>query len=481
MRSCQVCDDQADCDRRTAALREAAVTGAAPATRSLIRNSWRRSLAAGVDPAIQAAPLVFDADTVDDARAAHPLGRHLPMVHEMLRHVAEATDHLMVVTGGDGCVLWSEGPRDVRRHAEAVGLMEGFRWSEEAIGTNGIGTALGARAPAYVRCAEHLARVLHRWSCAAVPIADPDTGQVIGCVNVSATEQSLHPAVMALVEAAARLTEARLTLDMHRRDERLRVRYRRHLRGDTRALVTPSGRIVTADPDGWRGERVAAPWPGARVTLPDGRATVAETLGRAYLLRTAAAGERRSLSLRLLGDEHPYALLDGRHIPLSLRHAELLALLALHPTGLTGERSSLYLYGDEGNPVTVRAGIHRLRAQLGDVVRAKPYRLDCDIDTDFLTVRRLLSAGDVRAALRMYTGPLLPRSEAPAIQAARDELAGQLRAQILQRGCPDALWQYVRTVEDDLEILARLSTALPPGDPRGVAARMREHRMLQDD
>ncbi len=479
MRSCPVCDDQADCDRRTAALHEAVVAGTAPEARPLIRNSWRRSLAAGVDPGLQAAPLVLDADAVGEARAAHPLGRHLPMVRQMLRHVAEASDHLIVVADGDGCVLWSEGPRRVRRYAETVGLMEGFRWSEDAIGTNGIGTALGACAPAYVRCAEHLVRALHRWSCAAVPIADPDTRQVIGCVDISATERSLHPAVVSLVEAAARLTETRLTLEMHLRDERLRARYQRHLRGDTRALVTPSGRIVAANPDGWRGERVTVPWPGARVALPDGRTAVAETLGPAFLLRTTGTGEPRSLSLRLLGDEQPYALLDGRRIPLSLRHAELLALFALYPTGLTCERSSLLLYGDEGNPVTVRAEIHRLRTQLGDIVRAKPYRLDCDVDADFLTVRRLLAAGDVSAALRLYTGPLLPRSEAPAIRAERDELAGQLRAQLLHRGGTDALWQYVRTVEDDLEILSRLSTALPPGDPRRVAARMREHRLLQ--
>lgn len=481
MRRCQVCDDQADCDRRTASLREAAVAGAAFGAPAQIRNSWRRSLAAGVDPGLQAAPLVYDADAIDDARAAHPLAAHLPMVRELLRHVAEASDHLMVVTDGDGCVLWSEGPPNVRRRADAVGLMEGFRWTEEAIGTNGIGTALGARAAAYVRCAEHLVRVLHRWSCAAVPVADPDTRQVIGCINVSATERALHPAVVSLVEAAARLTETRLTLEMHRRDERLRARYQRHLHGDTRALVTPGGRIVAADRDGWRGARVAAPWPGARVALPDGRTAVAETLGQAFLLRTAGAGERCSLSLRLLGEEQPYALLDGRRVPLSLRHAELLALLAIHPNGLTCERSSLCLYGDEGNPVTVRAEIHRLRAQLGDIVAAKPYRLDCDIDADFLTVRRLLAAGDVTAAVRLYPGPLLPRSEAPAIRAERDELAGQLRAQLLRRGGTEELWQYVRAVEDDLEVLGRLSTALPPGDPRRVTARIREHRLLRDD
>lgn len=450
--------------------------------RSWIPESWRRSRDAGVDPQIRAAPLAFDTDVLADARQIHPLGRHLPMLRRTLRDMADATAHLMVVSDAEGHVLWNEGPRAVRRRAEAIGLTAGFRWSEDAIGTNGIGTSLRLAAPVYVRGSEHLACVLHPWSCAAAPITDPDTGAVIGCVDISGTVGSLHPAVVALVEAAARLTEAQLTVEMNHRDDHLRARYVRHLHGDTQALVTPTGRILSAGPDGWCGGRVAAPQAGRRVALPDGRIAVAETLGQAFLLRTAGrADDRSSVVLRLLGDEQPCAFVDGRRVPLSLRHAELLALLALNPQGLSCEQYSLHLYGDAGNPATVRAEIHRLRAQLGDVVRAKPYRLDCDVDADFLTVRRLLAAGEVSAAARLYPGPLLPRSESPSVQCERDELAAQMRRQLLHRGSADALWAYAQTGADDLEILGRLLTALPPGDPRRVAAYLRERRVLEDD
>jgi hypothetical protein len=476
MRSSHVCDNPADCDLRTAVWHEAA----AP-VRALIRASWRRSLDAGVDPEMRAAPQAIDAARVADLRAAHPLDRHLPQLRDTLRGVADATTQLMVITDGDARVLWSEGPSDVRRRADAVGLIEGFGWSEADIGTNGIGTSLSTRAPAYVQATEHLVRVLHPWSCAAAPIVDPDTDEVIACVDISATVDALHPAVVALVEAAARLTKALLTLDMNHRDECLRARYLRHVRGDTRALVTTTGRILAADPDGWRGGRVVVPEAGARVALPDGRTAVAETLGQAYLLRATGSDDRCSLTLRLLGDEQPCAFLDGRRIPLSLRHAELLALLALHPSGLTSEQSSLYLYGDEGNPVTVRAEIHRLRGQFGNIVRAKPYRLDCEVEADFLTVRRLLAAGDVAAAVRLYPGPLLPRSESPAVQREGDELAAQLRRQLLYRGDPDALWSYAQVSDDDLEILTRLAAVVPAGDPRRVSAQLRRDRVLRDD
>jgi hypothetical protein len=457
----------------------ATLPGAGAAGRPVIAESWRRSLAAGVDPGLRSAPLVFDADTVGGVREGHLLDRHLPMLRETLRATADASAHLMVVTDADGHVLWSEGPRGVRRRADAIGLAEGFRWAEETVGTNGIGTALSVGGPVYIHAREHLVRALHPWSCVAAPITDPDTGEVIGCVDISGTNGEMHPAVIALVETAARLTEARLTIDMNHRDERLRSRYLRHLRGDTRVLVTATGRILAADPERWRDLRIAVPGAGCRVTLPDGRTAVAERLGQVLLVRTVGES-RHSLTLRLLGHQQPSALLDGRHVPLSLRHAELLALMALHPRGLTCEQSSFHLYGDEGNPVTVRAEIHRLRAQLGDVVRAKPYRLDCEVDADFLTVRRLLGAGNVADAVRLYPGPLLPRSESVAIRHERDDLGAQLRRQLLHRGDVDDLWAYAQTGEDDLEILGRLSAALPPGDPRRVAAQLREHRALSD-
>ncbi len=449
------------------------------AGRPVVADSWRRSLAAGVDPDLRSAPLVFDADAVAEIRAGHPLDRHLPMLRETLRGMADASAHLMVVADAEGHVLWSEGPRGVRRRAYDIGLVEGFRWAEESIGTNGIGTALSIGGPVYIEAAEHLVRALHPWSCVATPITDPDTGKTLGCVDVSGTKASMHPAVVALVQAAARLTEAQLTLEMHQRDERLRARYLRHLHGDARMLVTATGRVLATGPDGRRGGRTTVPEAGGRILLPDGRTAVAEILGQAFVLR-AVEDERSSLTLRLLGDSQPCAFLDGRRVHLSLRHAELLALLALHPRGLTCEQSSFHLYGDEGNPVTVRAEIHRLRAQLGDVVRAKPYRLDCDVDADFLAVRRLLDTGDVAGAVRLYTGPLLPRSESAAIAAERGDLDAQLRRQLLHRGDLDDLWAYAQTGDDDLEILGRLAAALPPGDPRRVAAQRREHRALSD-
>jgi hypothetical protein len=134
------------------------------------------------------------------------------------------------------------------------------------------------------------------------------------------------------------------------------------------------------------------------------------------------------IALPFLGAVRPVALLDGREIRLSLRHAELLTLLALHPEGTTAEQLATALYGQRGNPVSVRAELHRLRAQLdSDVLCTQPYRLGVRVRADFLDVRTALAEGRTADALNAYRGPLLPRSAAPGILDEREELAAMLR------------------------------------------------------
>ncbi|MEV4107874.1 GAF domain-containing protein [Nonomuraea sp. NPDC049695] len=449
---------------------EAAVTGRAlpELPRRLITASWERSLQAGIDPESKIAPLVYDLPRIKDARQAHPLRPLLPMIAETLSGLA---DEVLILTDGDGRVLWRDGSHSVMSRADQIGLADGHQWTEDSVGTNGIGTALAAGRPVHVYSEEHIMRVLHIWSCSAAPITDPDSGTIIGCVDVSGTARSLHPATVALVTATAKLAETQLALRMHERDERLRRRYE-SLRGRPGVLLSSTGRVLLGDPAGDLGERLRLT--GRRVILGDGSVGLLEPFSEGFLLRPAPSDTPPSLALTFLGERPPRATFGELDRPLSLRHAEILALLALHPHGLTAEQLSFHLYGDDGNPVTIRAEIHRLRTQLGEAIAAKPYRLTCPLEADFLEVRRHLSVNDARALARAYTGPLLLRSESPEIRRERDELEAQVRACLLRHGSPDELWAYAQTSNghDDYEVLERLAS-LPHTDPRSAAARSR--------
>ena len=272
-------------------------------------------------------------------------------------------------------------------------------------------------------------------------------------------------------------------------DEQLRIRNMPHLaslRGRAGALVTPTGRILAGEPyTGWP-VRVRIE-PGVdRVRLDDGREMAVEPLAEGYLLHatrpTTTPARRRALSLRFLGD-HPSVLLDGTPVPVTLRPAELLVALALHPDGLTAERLAMLLYGDDGNPTTVRGEVLRLRSLIGsDVLRTRPYRLDATVDTDFGTVRRALAAGKPAEALRACAGPLLPRSDAPEIREERDALVAGLRRAVLAADETDLLADYAAHPlgRDDLEVHDRLLDGMALHDRRRPHFAAHRDRLLAD-
>ena len=181
------------------------------------------------------------------------------------------------------------------------------------------------------------------------------------------------------------------------------------------------------------------------------------------------------MRLRFLGHDAHAQVGEGRR-ERALRSLELLAVLAMHPEGLTAEQLALALYGERGKAVTIRAQVHRVRMCLADgVVTTQPYRLNTAFDADWLEVRRLVVAGRPRDALRAYRGCLLPASDAPEIVEVRGVLEESLRRSILTTGDPDLLsrWLSHPAGVDDLAAARTLVAVLPSGDPRRAPATAR--------
>jgi hypothetical protein len=153
----------------------------------------------------------------------------------------------------------------------------------------------------------------------------------------------------------------------------------------------------------------------------------------------------------------------------------VLALLALHPAGLSAEQLTVHLCGDAGNPVTTRALLSRLRDAFRGLVDTRPYRLAEGVTTDLQLVRRLLVAGEGRTALAMYPGCLLEASEVPAIRAAREEVDLAVRA-VAMKGGPDELWRWLElpTGREDLAAVERFLRCAAVDDPRRPLARSRK-------
>jgi hypothetical protein len=467
-----------------ALMRDAVLSGDEPPTapRGVVSASWRRSLAAHVDPDGGAPPLVYEHAEVARVRDGHPLAAVLPLLRDTLVSIADEAMHMMIVTDAQGHILWREGQRDVLRGAERVGLVEGARWTEDSIGTNAMGTALAADQAVQIHSAEHLVRTYHSWTCAASPIHDPETGAVIGAVDVTGPARTFHPTTLALVVAAARLAEGFLRTQVAMRDERLLSRNLPHLiglRDEPGALLSPNGRVLAAQPLGWLPPRIELPAAGDRVMLAEGDEGLLEPLAEGWLLRLPHARARRRpvLAVAFLGTARPVAFLDGRPVRLTLRHAELLTLLALNPEGRTADELATALHGDAGKSVTVRAEMHRLRAAVGvGVLRTQPYRLSARVDADFLGVRTALTEGRVRDAARLYRGDLLPRSEAPDVRDERELLAAAVRRAVLRSGDAEAMWALSEGELEDIALIDALVALLPTTDPRRDALAVRGSR-----
>jgi hypothetical protein len=458
--------------------------------RAPIADSWRRSAAAGVDPSgAQVAPVVVDADEASARWEIHPLADMAPLIRACLAATADESRHLIVVSDANGVLLWVEGNARLRlRAADSMNFAEGALWSEGGAGTNAIGTALAAEHAVQVFATEHFNEVVQDWTCAAAPVHDPDTGQVIGVIDLTGDMASVHPHSMAVAAATVQAVEAHLRCEMLDRDARLLSRYGDQLTMGTgaRALVAPSGRVIASQPLGWLpAGRLTVPPGGGLLKVGTASLAVAETLGHddAYLVRAApapalsgtAGAMARPLHLSLLGRDGGEAELAGEIVSLRLRHAEILTLLCASPEGLSSEELSDGVYGDPSRGGSIRVEISRLRKLLGDCIETEQYRLRPGVLSDVAQVCGLLHRGEVREAAARYPGPLLPRSSAPGVVREREALEGWLRQSVMSAGDQEALWGWLQTASGGRDAAAwqRLLANLPFADPRRSLAASR--------
>lgn len=407
-------------------VRDATLAGhRPPATpRRLIGDSWRRTIGFGVDPD-QGKDLtgLVRTEEVEHRRHGSRLDRVLPVLGGVLLPAAEDAGHIMVVVDADGVVLWRDGPRPVQRHAEHLGFRPGANWGEASVGTNAIGTALAVGRPVQVYSAEHFVKSHHSWTCAAAPIHDPASGDLLGVVDASGAAATVHPSTLALVDAAARLAERELR-EAHRRGlEALRATA-------APVLARVSGAAFVTDPDGWVAG-AAGVAPVERLALPRQRDSEwawlpvfgqcrLEPLPGGWLVTLAGSadgpggedgGARQcttaDLDLRdprvpMLAISSPSGQWQHR---LSPRHAELLLILATARDGQTAAQLSAGIFGDPEHSVAVRAETSRLRRIVGGLLLQRPYRF-----ADWV---------ELRVRYPALPEEILPGSLAPAVAAIR--------------------------------------------------------------
>ncbi|MGJ9413600.1 GAF domain-containing protein [Aeromicrobium sp. CF4.19] len=376
-----------------------------PALRSLVLDSWRRSIDGGLNPEIDLPGIALDDDALAEVRETHPLAAGMPVIRKLLVESAGDAGLLVAVSDAAGQLLWVEGASSLRSRAEGMHFVEGADWSENSAGTNAPGTALALDRPVQILGPEHLARPVTPWSCSAAPIHDPDNGAILGVLDLTGGPEVATTQSLSLVRATVAAVEAELRIA--------------RLGGQTSSRVTSAG------------------WSAPRL----------DVLGtHGALLRSGPTSSR-----------------------LSLRHSELLVLIAQAPDGLTAAELGLGLSDDEQAPVTIRAELSRLRSVLGPLrLASRPYRLENAVRTDVTDVLEHLAAGHLRQAVADYRGPVLPSSQAPGVADLRDDVHERVRSALLSGHDPDATLSFADTPHgrDDLAIWQHVLAVLPASSPR---------------
>jgi transcriptional regulator of acetoin/glycerol metabolism len=404
--------------RRLRAAHERLVTGSElpdGAVRDVVRASWRRSLGSGVDPDGGEPPVELFDDDLIAYREAHPLATVMPVIRRLLVEDAEDDKMIVAVTDAGGRMLWVEGDPRLRSQAAGMHFVEGARWAEDVVGTNAPGTALAVDHAVQIYGSEHFRRPVQPWSCSAAPVHDPVTGLLLGAIDVTGGDHVASPHVLTLVRATVAAVESEL-----------RWQHREQL------------------------ERGAA--------------------------RRVPPLQRMAPRLEVLGRERARLTLPAGPLELSLRHSELLFLLAeaaVAGEGRTTAQLAAECHAGEAAAVTVRAELSRLRRLVGaDLVGSRPYRLLGRVDTDLDQVRRLLARGAVGSALERYPGAVLPGSQAPAVATGRERVSALLRQAVLRSRRPELLLRYAQLPEarDDVVVWQTCLDWLPPSSPRRAAA-----------
>lgn len=153
--------------------------GSATEPRPEIAASWQRSSRSGV-AGDALAPVATDADT-----AGRLAGLAAPVLDRLASTLVDTRATVILTDARAGVLDRRAGARPLHDLLDRLGLMPGFSYAEDVVGTNGMGTAAEERRAVLVRGEEHYAEALRGLTCVGVPIEHPVTGRLEGVLDLT--------------------------------------------------------------------------------------------------------------------------------------------------------------------------------------------------------------------------------------------------------------------------------------------------------
>jgi AraC-like DNA-binding protein len=217
-----------------------------------VSASWKRSATDyNLDPASNDPPRILTADELRDCRER--VEKLVVTAREELNHlyrIVWRARYVVLLSDEHGVTIDHRGdPAEAARFAH-WGTWLGGVWSEEAEGTNGIGTSIAERRPVTIHHAQHFRSRHITLSCSVAPIFG-SRGELIGALDTSSIDPALsehsHILARALVIESALAIEERYFREQFRRHWIVAAALPDATRGTILLAVDKDQKIIGAD------------------------------------------------------------------------------------------------------------------------------------------------------------------------------------------------------------------------------------------
>ncbi|MGS2847317.1 sigma-54-dependent Fis family transcriptional regulator [Bacillus velezensis] len=177
-----------------------------------VAASWHRCKKADVNPYLEKGPNVMPADHLERQAEKHALFLAASTPHaERMKTAMREMEMMVLLIDSDGVVHSVDGHPRTIHEANRINFLKGARWTETAVGTNAIGTALYTNEPVMIHGSEHYSLASHQWSCSAAPIRYED-GRLAGVIDISCPAARAQPFMLGIASSIAYTAERELAL-----------------------------------------------------------------------------------------------------------------------------------------------------------------------------------------------------------------------------------------------------------------------------
>ncbi|HDR8189764.1 TPA: sigma-54-dependent Fis family transcriptional regulator [Bacillus cereus] len=202
-----------------------------------ISESWHRCKQANVNPHMNKGQKVLSSNIFREQKKKSEI--FLDIALPQIQNIRKTIDELQMMAlliDPDGYVLSLSGNKQTLKRAKHINFIEGVKWTEAAVGTNAIGTALEIEEAIMISGTEHYSVVSHSWSCAAAPIHNDD-GKLIGILDFSCPIEFSHPYMLGMVTSIAHAIERECSIRVHQNELHLIHRFLDVIDSDEQVVI----------------------------------------------------------------------------------------------------------------------------------------------------------------------------------------------------------------------------------------------------